>query len=73
MMWWPSSPWSAAYYPARGAEHSPIVLLLVAIAIIPVLAIKRPRHWIFWAIATVVASIVLAIFEREANRRRDRW
>jgi hypothetical protein len=71
-IWWPGSPWSAAYFLARSAEH-PAVLLLVAIAIIIVLAVKRPRHWIWWIAGTVIAAIVLAIFEREANRRRDRW
>ena len=54
-----------------GAEH-PVVLLLVAVAIIIALAIKKPRHWIWWVLATILTAAILAIFENEANRRRDR-
>jgi hypothetical protein len=68
-VWFPWSPWSLIYYSGRTLESGrPGLIILATLAVVAVLAFKRPRHWLWWILGTVVTGAILATLAGDRQR-----
>jgi hypothetical protein len=57
------------YYSGRTLESGrPGLIVLATLAIVAVLAFKRPRHWLWWIIGTVVVGAILTALSGDRRR-----